>query len=82
MSATAELIIQAEPNVMMVPVRASFMHNGKPAVYVQRGQAFDIREIEVGKRNDVDLIVLKGLREGEQVTLENPIEAAKKAKKL
>jgi hypothetical protein len=58
------------------------MHQGKPAVYIQRGKDFEIRPIEVGKRNDTDMVVLKGIREGEQVALENPIEAAKRAKKL
>ncbi|HYP09813.1 MAG TPA: efflux RND transporter periplasmic adaptor subunit, partial [Bryobacteraceae bacterium] len=82
MSATAEVVIESEPKSLLIPVRASFMHNGKPAVYVQQGDKFVIRPIEVGKRNDTDMIVLKGLREGEQVALENPIEAAKRAKKL
>ena len=49
---------------------------------MQQGEKFVIRKIEVGKRNDTDMVVLKGLREGEQVALENPIEAAKRAKKL
>ena len=39
------------------------------------------RTIEVGRRNDDDIVVLKGLKEGEIVTLENPAEAAKRAKK-
>ena len=39
------------------------------------------RTIEVGKRNDDDLVVLSGLKEGELVTLENPAEAAKRARK-
>jgi HlyD family secretion protein len=82
MSATAEVVIESEPNRLLIPVSASFMHQGKPAVYVQKGQNFQLREIEVGKRNDTDMVVLKGLREGEIVALENPIEAAKKAKKL
>lgn len=82
MSASAEIIIERDPNTILIPNRASFTHNGKPAVYVQKGQEFAVREIEVGKRNDTDIIVLKGLREGEVVALENPIEAAKKAKKL
>ena len=82
MSATAEVVIESEPKSLLIPVRASFMHNGKPAVYVQQGEKFVIRPIEVGKRNDTDMVVLKGLREGEQVALENPIEAAKRAKKL
>ena len=82
MSATAEVVIESEPNTLLIPVRASFLQKGKPAVYVQKGQQFPIRVIEVGKRNDTDMIVTKGLKEGELVTLENPIEAAKKAKKL
>ncbi|HUS06967.1 MAG TPA: efflux RND transporter periplasmic adaptor subunit [Bryobacteraceae bacterium] len=82
MSATAEIIIESVPNTLLIPVRASFMSQGKPAVYVQKGQQFLIRNIEVGKRNDTDMVVLKGLKEGEQVTLENPAEAARRAKKL
>lgn len=82
MSATAELIIDSQPGMLMIPVRASFVHAGKPAVYVQKGHDFQIRTIQVGKRNDSDIVVLGGLREGESVALENPVEAAKRAKKL
>jgi multidrug efflux pump subunit AcrA (membrane-fusion protein) len=82
MSATAEIIIEAEPTALLIPARASFLRNGRPAVYVQRGQQFEVRPIDVGKRNENDIVVLKNLREGEVVTLENPFEAAKRAKKL
>jgi len=82
MSAGAELILESYPNSILIPIRASVTSNGKPAVYVQKGDGFVLRAIEVGKRNDTDLVVLKGLQAGETVALENPIEAAKKAKKL
>jgi RND family efflux transporter MFP subunit len=82
MSTSAEVIIETQKNVLMIPTRASFAHRGKPAVYIQRGGSFDIRPIEVGKRNESDIVVLQGLKEGDMVTLENPIEAAKRAKKL
>lgn len=82
MSGSAEIIIEAQPDVLLIPARSSFVHNGKPAVYIQRGSNFTIRPIEVGKRNESDIVVLKGLSEGEQVTLENPAEALKRAKKL
>jgi multidrug efflux pump subunit AcrA (membrane-fusion protein) len=39
------------------------------------------RNIEVGKQNDEDIIVTSGLQEGDVVTLENPADAAKRAKK-
>jgi HlyD family secretion protein len=82
MSATAEIVIESEPSRLLIPIKASFMHKGKPAVYVQKGQNFSIRQIEVGKRNDNDLVVTRGLKEGEIVTLEDPVEALKRAKKL
>jgi hypothetical protein len=82
MSATAEVVIESEPKALLIPVRASFLNEGKPAVYVQKRDKFNIRQIEVGRRNDTDMVVVKGLKEGEQVALENPIEAAKRAKKL
>ncbi len=82
MSGSAEIIIERLADVLLIPARASFVHNGKPAVYVQDGQNFEIREIEVGRRNESDMVVLSGLAEDELVTLENPAEAAKRAKKL
>jgi RND family efflux transporter MFP subunit len=81
MSATAEIIVEKQPNVLLIPARASFLRNGKPAVYVQKGRQFHTRAIEVGQRNDDDLVVLKGLKEGELVTLESPEEAATRGKK-
>jgi multidrug efflux pump subunit AcrA (membrane-fusion protein) len=82
MSSSAEILIEAQPNSLLIPLKASFLQNGKPAVWVQKGQGFEIRTIEVGKRNENDIVVLKGLRENEVVALENPQEAAKRAKKL
>lgn len=82
MSATAEILIESEPGSLLIPARASFMNKGKPAVWVQKGADFAIRPVEVGKRNDTDIIVVGGLKEGEMVALENPAEALKRAKKL
>lgn len=82
MSATAEIVLENQQDRMLIPSRAGFTLNGKPAVYVQHGEDFVLRPIEVGKRNETDIVVLNGLKPGDTVALENPIEAAKKAKKL
>ena len=50
-------------------------------MYVQIGKQFVVRPIQVGRRNDEDIIVTSGLKEGETVTLESPADAAKRAKK-
>jgi HlyD family secretion protein len=81
MSASVDFIIERQPSVLLVPVRASFTQGGKPSAYVQTGERFDLRGIEVGPRNEEDIVVVKGLKEGELVTLEDPKEAARRAKK-
>ena len=60
MSSTAEIIIERQPGVLLMPIRASFDRNGKPAVYVQNGKDFAIRGISVGKQNDDDIVVTGG----------------------
>jgi multidrug efflux pump subunit AcrA (membrane-fusion protein) len=82
MSASAEVVIESVADQLMIPIRASFTSQGKPSVFIQRGQNFVVRPIEVGKRNDSDIVVLGGLKEGEVVTLENPADAARRQKKL
>jgi multidrug efflux pump subunit AcrA (membrane-fusion protein) len=81
MSASAEVIVQREANQLLIPVRASFDRDGKPAAYLQKGKSFQVVPIEVGSRNDDDIVVRKGLKEGDIVTLESPAEAAKRARK-
>jgi len=81
MSSTAEIIIERQPNQLLIPIRASMDKDGKPAAYVQIGKQFVIRPIQVSERNDEDTIVTSGLKEGEIVTLESPADAAKRAKK-
>ncbi|HXB70291.1 MAG TPA: efflux RND transporter periplasmic adaptor subunit [Candidatus Acidoferrales bacterium] len=81
MSASTEVIIEREPAALLIPLRASFSKDGKPAVYLQKGKDFAVRPIFVGKQNDEDIVVTGGLKEGDMVTLESPAEAAKRAKK-
>jgi multidrug efflux pump subunit AcrA (membrane-fusion protein) len=81
MSASTEIIIEREPNSLLIPTRASFAKDGKPAVFQQVGKAFVVRQIEIGKQNDDECVVTGGLKEGDVVALENPAESAKRAKK-
>ncbi len=80
-SASAEVVILKQPDTLMIPLRANFDIGGKPAVYVQDGKSFKVRRIEIGKRNEEDLVVTGGLQEGDTIALEDPIKLAKAAKK-
>ncbi len=82
MSSSARIITESQPNVLLIPNKASVTDRGKPAVWVQRGKQFVLQQITVGKRNDSDIVVLSGLKEGDVVALENPREAAERARKL
>ena len=82
MSCSAEIVIESIRNALLIPSRASLMSKGKPAVWVQQGDGFVLRQIEVGKRNDTELVVTKGLKAGEVIAMEDPNEVAKRAKKL
>lgn len=81
MSCSTDIIIESSPDQMLIPTRASFMNKGKPAVWLQKGDRFVIQPVEVGKRNDTDMIVLKGLNPGDTIAMEDPNEAAKRAAK-
>jgi len=81
MSASAEVIVHREPDQLLIPLRASFDREGKPTVYLQQGKNFKVTPIEVGSRNDDDIVVTHGLKEGDLITLESPAEAAKRARK-
>ncbi len=80
-SASAEVIIERQPDSLLIPVRANFDKNGKPAVYIQKGATYELREVKVGKRNDDDVVIVGGLKEGDVVALEDPAKLAKKGKK-
>jgi multidrug efflux pump subunit AcrA (membrane-fusion protein) len=82
MPGSAEIVIESHPGQLLIPVRASFTQDGKPTVYLQTGDEFIPRPIEVGRRNDTDLVVLNGLKEGDKVSLEDPAVTAKRARKL
>ena len=78
MSATVEVIIEQQANALTIPIKASFELNGKPAVFLQKGNRYQRQQIKAGKRNGTDLVVLAGINEGQVVALENPEEAARK----
>lgn len=61
--------ISKEENVLTLPLGALFKKSDKWAVYLIQDERAKLREIEVGKKNDRQLVVLNGLTEGDQVIL-------------
>lgn len=72
MTARVEIFSEPAVDVLVVPVAALFEHGEKTVCYVDVGASYEIREVIPGKQS-VDLAeVVKGLREGERVSLARP----------
>ena len=80
MSARVEIEIERRPNVLVIPAKASFQIDGKPAVFLLTGNRYERRPIEVAARNSSEIVVSAGVEAGQVIALENPELAAAKKK--
>jgi HlyD family secretion protein len=76
MSCMAEIIITEYDDVTYVPVQAVLRVGGKPAVYVKSIDGFQPRTVDTGLDNNRLIHIKDGLRQGEEVLLTPPLEAA------
>lgn len=72
LSAWADVELERQENVLLVPLEAVRMESGKPFVYVRQGQRFERRPVELGSRSHTHAVVLAGLQPGEEIALEEP----------
>jgi len=71
----ARIVLERLPNVVYVPLEAVFDRDGRSYLYVKQGDGFVRREVQPGERNDVAVVVRKGLSAGEVVALSDPTRA-------
>jgi RND family efflux transporter MFP subunit len=81
LNARARITVKRLPNALSVPLDAVFERNGKSYVFVQSGHDFLRREVKTGERNDVAVVILSGLSEGELVAMSDPTRAQASARK-
>ncbi len=78
MSSMGRIAVNRVPGSILIPVGAMFTQNGSSIVYVLAGTKFVPRPVAVGLRNDEQLAIASGLKEGEKVALKDPTLAAEK----
>jgi RND family efflux transporter MFP subunit len=78
MSSNGRIVVNRVPDSILIPVGALFTQNGSSVVYVLAGTKFLPRPVAVGLRNDEQLAIASGLREGEKVALKDPTLLAEK----
>jgi multidrug efflux pump subunit AcrA (membrane-fusion protein) len=61
------------PDCLQVPVLAVFSEGGKHYCLVKNGSGVDRREVKIGSTNGQMVEIEEGLREGESVTLYDPV---------
>jgi HlyD family secretion protein len=72
MTAQITIIVDRIPNVLIVPVHATFQREGETYAYVWDGSKFRQRVIEVSKRSGDRVVIAKGLQVGDRVALQDP----------
>ena len=75
LNARARITLQRLQSKVYVPLEAVFVRGEKSLVYVKQGDGFVGREVQIGERSDVAVVVRKGLVEREVVALSDPTRA-------
>ncbi|HSO85762.1 MAG TPA: hypothetical protein VLQ91_04370, partial [Draconibacterium sp.] len=68
-------------NVISVPVNSVFKENGLKYVYLKTQDNIRKQEIKTGFENETSVLVEEGLKEGDLVVLEPPLEKVELAVK-
>ena len=74
LSASGDIIIEQQENVLVVPRAALAQSGDSSVVWVRDGDEFVQREVELGPVSDTDAVILAGLSEGELVAAQ-PVDS-------
>jgi len=82
MTATVGVVLEKREGVLAVPEKALHREDGKQVVYVSSGDGRKAasRPVSVGRRSGGNIEIIKGLKEGDVVFLNNPTAQPKKGK--
>ncbi len=72
MTARADIVVGSRNNVLIAPVTAIFVQQGRWVAYVIGSGGLEARQVEAGESNDQLVEIVSGLREGERVSLTRP----------
>ena len=79
--ADVEIIVEKVPNAIYIPNQSLFERDGKPVVYVKRGDKFEPQPVQIAKRSEALTILSGGIRPGDTIALADPFENPNDKKK-
>lgn len=74
LTVSCRIILDEIEDVLYIPLDALHIEGDKNYVYKKRGNSYDKVEIETGKNNTDYIVVVDGLKEGDEIALVNPFE--------
>lgn len=72
--ADVEIIVEKVPNAIYIPNQSLFEKDGKPVVYVKRGEKFEPQVVQIAKRSEALTILSGGINPGDTIALADPFE--------
>ena len=72
MTAQITIIVERIPDVLIIPVHATFQKEGETFAYVWDGSKFRQHVVEVSKRSGDRVVIGRGLQTGDRVALQDP----------
>lgn len=72
----AVLEVENQANAFAIPRQALFEKEGKKLAYVKRGEKFEPVEVTIGSSSAGRVVVTKGLKQGDEIALEEPTKAS------
>ena len=75
------LILKTEKNAILIPFKALHQTASGPIVFVIKDDdTADLRQVQLGQRQDDNIIILKGVEEGEQVVMDGQLNLSQGTK--
>jgi len=75
LTTSSDVVVDQTENALLIPRSAAESKNGKWFVRVKKGDQFESREVKLGTTDNVRVAVLEGLREGEEVVVDQAFAA-------
>lgn len=72
MGANVRVAVDQVAAGLVVPSNAVFRKGGQSVVYVRNGSRFDETVVEIGRRSGDEVLIARGVRDGESVALKDP----------
>jgi multidrug efflux pump subunit AcrA (membrane-fusion protein) len=73
MTTNNEIIISKEPNVLVIPRSAHYSDGPDHFVYLKEYGRVSIRKVECGNQNEKFVVIKNGLKEGDKILLNKPL---------